>query len=608
MEIDDVNNNAVEPMEVDEDEAANELSYAIQTRNPFRYAKLSLHREVTNRDAKISELLTKVDDCHQHMHFIQSGGRLLELQRDLSQQIEAHQQTKDSMDFKNTTCEFLSWRVRQQNEENCKLEAKLKSDERMVEEAALKTKQCDELLVQLRHQAEEYLKLEDELKRDGIIKFAKDDIMKRLVDETKNLTSKLHDQQQQMRDMAQCGKNDSAVFDKQRNMNGFERMIEGEHLNVEDLQQRRNMNDAPSGIDAPSIVSHVNPFKEENVQKKEMENDANINNHYKHAKYEKDYALQLASNTPMQNPFKCDTMGQKTDVVVDRRNKNQTSKVHTTNPFKKPYFVTSKAKYERDLEKELDSNTPINPFKRETIRDKGKQTDPKEHPSKVQEEWNPFKVETSKTKKVVGKDQSNRHDMEKDRSSTSGRNVVGGGVCCDGIPEKYKNLPSNVYLNPFKYPNAASVVNNKERPPNTKRPTAHSKTYVKRTAVDKSYIKRSTADSKTYVQRPAVNSMATWVKRPADNTKTWLKRPADNDQWETDSNDFKKTKIAEENHQHQQQHQHLKSIPNGKGRQNFNPFKGGKQGAVAENENGRKIKIRRDGPYNRSNSTEGMKG
>ena len=538
MEIDDVNNNTVEPMEVDEDV------------DLLHYAKLYLHKEVTSRDAKIGELLTQIEDCHQDMHFIQSRGRLLELQRELSQQIEAHQQTKDSMAFKNTTCEFLRWRVHQQNEEYCKLEAKFKSDERMLEEATLKTKQCDELLVQLRRQAEECRKLESKLKCDGRNKFAKDAIMKKLVDETKSLTSMLHDQQQQMRDMAQYGKNDSAVFDKQKSMNGFERMIKEEHRNFEDLQQRRNMNDAPSGMDTPSILSHVNPFKEENVQKKAMENDANTNKYYKHAKYEKDCALELGSNTLMQNPFKCDTMGQKADVVVDRRNKEQTSKVHT--PFKKPpYFVTSKAKYERDLEKELGSNTPMNPFE------------------------------------------------------------------------------------PF------SVVNNKERPPNTKRPAAHSKTYVKRHAVDtktymkrpttdsktyvkrpavdtKTYVKRPTADSKTYVKRPAVDTK-TYVKRPtadsklyvkhtADNTKTWLKRRADHNQWETDSNDFKKPKIAEENHQHrQQQHQDLKSIPNGKGGQNFNPFKGGKQGAVAGNENARKTKIRRDGPYNHSNSTEGIK-
>ena len=48
IEVDNVVINNVQQMEVENDEAANELSIAIQNQNPFHYAKLHLHKEVTN--------------------------------------------------------------------------------------------------------------------------------------------------------------------------------------------------------------------------------------------------------------------------------------------------------------------------------------------------------------------------------------------------------------------------------------------------------------------------------------------------------------------------------------------------------------------------------
>ena len=95
------NNNEIQPMEVENDEAANELSIAIQNQNPFHYAKLYLHKEVTNRDAKINELLAQIDNCHQQMNDMQRTDRLFCMQKELNQQKDAHQKTKDEMQAKN---------------------------------------------------------------------------------------------------------------------------------------------------------------------------------------------------------------------------------------------------------------------------------------------------------------------------------------------------------------------------------------------------------------------------------------------------------------------------------------------------------------------------
>ena len=104
MEVDGVinanNNNEIQQMEVENDEAANELSIAIQNQNPFHYAKLHLHKEVTNRDAKINELLAKIDNCHQQMNDMQRKDRLFYMQMELNQQKDAHQKTKDELQAK----------------------------------------------------------------------------------------------------------------------------------------------------------------------------------------------------------------------------------------------------------------------------------------------------------------------------------------------------------------------------------------------------------------------------------------------------------------------------------------------------------------------------
>ena len=117
----------------------------------------------------------------------------------------------------------------------------------------------------------------------------------------------------------------------------------------------------------------------------------------------------------------------------------------------------------------------------------------------------------------------------------------------DGIPEKYRNLPSNVHLNPFKYPKTSSNRNNenyntaqlnKERP---------SKTWINRPKVVSNNVhsnEQSTFASKTWIKHPnerptaASNTLKTWVKRP--NIKPQLKRRAEDNIWESDSPCFKR--------------------------------------------------------------------
>ena len=148
------NNNEIQPMEVENDEAANELSIAIQNQNPFHYAKLYLHKEVTNRDAKINELLAQIDNCHQQMNDMQRKDRLFYMQKELNQQKDAHQKTKDEMQAKNQQYQNLIGQFIQKSQQYQQLEVTLRQNERLVEEAALKSRQCDEMWQQLRQQTE----------------------------------------------------------------------------------------------------------------------------------------------------------------------------------------------------------------------------------------------------------------------------------------------------------------------------------------------------------------------------------------------------------------------------------------------------------------------
>ena len=158
MEVDGVinanNNNEIQQMEVENDEAANELSIAIQNQKPFHYAKLHLHKEVTNRDAKINELLAKIDNCHQQMNDMQRKDRLFYMQKELNQQKDAHQKTKDEMQAKNQQYQNLIGQFIKKSQQYQQLEVTLRQNERLVEKAALKSRQCDEMWQQLRQQIE----------------------------------------------------------------------------------------------------------------------------------------------------------------------------------------------------------------------------------------------------------------------------------------------------------------------------------------------------------------------------------------------------------------------------------------------------------------------
>ena len=421
MEVDNIINNNIKSMEVENDEAANELSLAIQNQNPFHYAKLYLHKEVTNRDAKINELLAQINNCHQEMDAMQSKDRLFYMIKELNQQKDAHQKTKDEMHAMNLQYHHLFAQFHQKNEQYQQLEVILKRNEKMIEEAVLKSRQCDEMWIQLSHEAERYRQLESELRRDGAMKFSNDTIIKKLVEETRCLNSRLISQKQEQRD----------------------------------------------------------------------------------EQYEKDLLKESS-----RNPFKCD------DVLVNHCQIEHTSKVHN-NPFKKPDLRVPK--YEKELQKDLGSDVPINPFKRQLIAD---------DEVKNEKQWNPFKV-----KKNVNAHVDSRNKEEK--------KVIEESNNYDGISEKYENLPSNVHLNPFKHPNASLNGNNSNN---------HNNKYPSNT-----WIKHPAVDSNTKIEPLSVasNSWKTWV-RHSNNGKPGIKRQAEDSLWELHSNNvtsFKKRKFSENQHQ-----------------------------------------------------------
>ena len=245
-------------------------------------------------------------------------------------------------------------------------------------------------------------------------------------------------------------------------------------------------------------------------------------------KYEKD----LLEKSSMTNPFKYDGGNITSKQASD---KEHTSNAHNNNPFKKPYSRVV-PKYENELQEELGLNVPINPFKRDMIAngESNKQI------STDKNQWNPFKVENKEN--AFGITAPSPMKVKEDSNDDD-----------DGIPEKYRNLPSNVHLNPFKYPKTSSNRNNenyntaqlnKERP---------SKTWINRPKVVSNNVhsnEQSTFASKTWIKHPnerptaASNTLKTWVKRP--NIKPQLKRRAEDNIRELDSPCFKRRPNAQE--------------------------------------------------------------
>ena len=225
-------------------------------------------------------------------------------------------------------------------------------------------------------------------------------------------------------------------------------------------------------------------------------------------KYEKD----LLEKSSMTNPFKYDGGNITSQQASD---KEYTSKVHNNNPFKKPYSRVV-PKYENELQEELGLNVPINPFKRDMIAngESNKQI------STNQNQWNPFKV---KEKEIPGITASSPMKVKEDCNDD------------DGIPEKYRNLPSNVHLNPFKYPKASlnrNNDNNNTAQSNKERP---SKTWVNRPKV----VPNTKSSEKTL--KVASNTLKAWVKPP--NKKPQLKRRAEENNWESDGPCFKRRRL-----------------------------------------------------------------
>ena len=138
----------------------------------------------------------------------------------------------------------------------------------------------------------------------------------------------------------------------------------------------------------------------------------------------------------------------------------------------------------------------------------------------IRDRWNPFKV---KEKEIPGITASSPMKVKENCNDD------------DGIPEKYRNLPSNVHLNPFKYPKASlnrNNDNNNTAQSNKERP---SKTWVNRPKV----VPNTKSSEKTL--KVASNTLKAWVKPP--NKKPQLKRRAEENNWESDGPCFKRRRL-----------------------------------------------------------------
>ena len=78
------------------------------------------------------------------------------MQKELNQQKDAHQKTKDEMQAKNQQYQNLIGQFIQKSQQYQQLEVILRQNERLVEEGALKSRQCDEMWEQLQQQTERY--------------------------------------------------------------------------------------------------------------------------------------------------------------------------------------------------------------------------------------------------------------------------------------------------------------------------------------------------------------------------------------------------------------------------------------------------------------------
>ena len=526
--------------------------------DPFHHAKIYIHKEVANRDAKINELLAQVENCHQQINAMHSEDPLRYMQVKLNQQMGVHQKTRDEMDAMNLEYQNLFAQFIQKNEQYQQLESIIRRNERLVEEADLKTQQCQEMWLQVRHQAERYRKLETELKCDSAMKFKKDKIMKRLADEARCLTSSLNKQREQKQQQQKDAK--------------YEKHLLAEFESKESLL---NPMEHDKDLELTLLANHCD---------KELISKAQTN----------PFSRCSEGVTPKENLYK---------------NKVHTSKVHST-------YSKVQQSYQKELQKVLGLDVPINPFKRETIAD---------NEDNERYQWNHFQIENkamATTADDVGPTRNNQ-DFKKDSShvktsaaptSPAIRVIEDDGNSDNGIPEKYKNLPSNVYLNPFKCPNASSLNRNKNnnhnmaQKPNKKRPsktlikhhptTVDSDTqierpnqhhYSRRTWVQhtnvatntknvrpnehpssqKTWVKRPNVasntqieclnelpavDSNTWIKRPS-NTLKTWVKHPNNNRNPWLKRRGTDNHWQSNNINFKRSKQTDDQQHHQQQQQ-----------------------------------------------------
>ena len=308
-------------------------------------------------------------------------------------------------------------------------------------------------------------------------------------------------------------------------------------------------------------VGEVINISDDEIEVIEIEDDEIINNN--------DFETKESDNDAINSGSDIESLAENSMISgMDSDIETSASKAHKNSKFKKPYS-RAVPKYEKELNKALGLDVPINPFKRSLI------TDDVTLPISTK----PNKLDLFKVLKKDNAGITALSPIKVEDDSDDGDD--------DGFPEKYTNLQSNAYINPFKYINTFSDSTTREAY-TTKRPSTN-------------WI-QSLNESRIF------GSKTLEFKRSNSNTyiKPCLKRrrTLDDNRWESGFTNFKKNKPAENEFQQQQ----MKFIQNLSEDGNiFNSLMGGNKGGnegvlPTRNNKVHRVRSRIVSPYSRPNS------
>ena len=311
------------------------------------------------------------------------------------------------------------------------------------------------------------------------------------------------------------------------------------------------------------------------------------------------------------NPFKGACMQKKDEINVNKL----LSKEHDINPFKYEQSRThNNLPWKIEKEKTSKVQHASNPFKMP------KNAFKKEHCSEVQHSSsNPLNIKRSQISKrnhpyrhAKGKYSINNNNSNYNNSSTF-KNTEANVKNDVKIPGRFQNLPSNVYLNPFKYPNASTVVNNKTQQLQQNQYQQHQQDQC--LSVNNELIMLNSNNNKQERRKgpppkdDETNSPKAWINRPAIDTDKWVKKGSTNG-FNNNSRCLKRPAYVNEltTKKDDSNTKRIKITTKTENQEDFNnPFNtvGNKHGMVEGGRTNRIriIKIKRsNGTYNRSNN------